>query len=160
MSKKTWFYIGFFALLVTGFYFTLISLVPNFGRRELPVLSYVQPFFFTNQDGKMISEKDVQGKVFVAEYFFTTCKGICPKMNRNMYEVYNKFKDNPDFKILSHTVDPAVDDVPRLKQYAKSIRAHASFTPNPSSTSPPIQIIQRKRLLPKLTGSRSFRRGT
>jgi len=122
MSKKTWFYIVFFALLVVGFYFTLTSLVPDFGRKELPVLSYVQPFFFTNQDGKLITEKDVQGKVFVAEYFFTTCKGICPKMNRNLYEVYSKFKDNPDFKILSHTVDPAVDDVLRLKQYADSLK--------------------------------------
>ena len=125
MNKKTWFYIVFFALLVVGFYFTLTSLIPDFGKRELPVLSYVQPFSFTNQDGRVVTERDLQGKVFVAEFFFTTCKGICPKMNRNMYEVYNKFKDNPDFKILSHTVDPATDDVTKLKQYADSLKIDA-----------------------------------
>ena len=122
MSKKTWFYIVFFALLVVAFYFTLVSLIPNFGKRELPVLSYVQPFSFTNQEGRTITEKDLKGKVFVAEYFFTTCKGICPKMNRNMHDVYARFKDNPDFKILSHTVDPATDNVPKLKQYADSLK--------------------------------------
>ena len=125
MSKKTIFYIAFFAALVAGFYITLTSLIPDFGKRELPVLSYLEPFSFTNQEGRLITEKDLQGKVFVAEYFFTTCKGICPKMNRNMHVVYEKFKDNPDFRILSHTVDPATDDVARLKQYADSLHADA-----------------------------------
>ena len=126
MSKKTWFYIIFFALLVAGFYFALTRLIPDFGRRELPVLSYVQPFSFTNQNGRIVTDKDVQGKVFVAEYFFTTCKGICPKMNRNMYEVYEKFRENPDFRILSHTVDPGTDDVHRLKRYADSMKIDAA----------------------------------
>ena len=125
MSKKTWFYVIFFGVLVTGFYFALTSLIPDFGKRELPILSYVQPFSFTNQEGRVITEKDMQGKVFVAEFFFTTCKGICPKMNRNLHDVYNKFKDNPDFKILSHTVDPAIDDVPQLKRYAESMKVDA-----------------------------------
>jgi len=126
MSKKAWFYVAFFAVLVAGFYVALTSLIPDFSKRQLPVLSYLQPFSFTNQQGRIITDEDVQGKVFVAEYFFTTCKGICPKMNRNMQEVYLKFKDNPDFRILSHTVDPGTDSVLRMKQYADSLHADPS----------------------------------
>jgi protein SCO1/2 len=59
----------------------------------------------------------------VAEYFFTTCKGICPKMNTNMKELYAAFKDEPDFLILSHTVDPETDSVARMKHYADSLHA-------------------------------------
>src|SRR3954467_12004425 len=123
MKKKTVFYIAFFLLLATAFVFGLSKTIPGFGEVKLPVISYVQPFAFTNQEGKLITEKDVAGKVYVAEYFFTTCKGICPKMNRNMEVIYRKFHNEPDFRILSHTVDPATDDVSRLKQYADSLKA-------------------------------------
>jgi protein SCO1/2 len=126
MSKKAWFLIVFFVALVVSFYVALTGLIPDFRKRELPVLSNLQPFSFTNQAGRIITEKDVQGKVFVAEFFFTTCKGICPKMNRNLEEVYQKFRENPDFRILSHTVDPATDNVARLKQYADSLHADAT----------------------------------
>jgi protein SCO1 len=123
MKKKTIFYIVFFAALVVVFYVVLIKIIPGFGEVKLPVLNAVQPFFFTDQDGKIISEKDVSGKVYVAEYFFTTCKGICPKMNTNMKEIYAAFKDQPDFRILSHTVDPETDNVARMKWYADSMNA-------------------------------------
>ena len=97
MSKKAWFYVAFFAVLVAGFYVALTSLIPDFSKRQLPVLSYLQPFSFTNQQGRIITGEDVQGKVFVAEYFFTTCKGICPKMNKNMQKVYEQLKNEKDF---------------------------------------------------------------
>ena len=123
MKKKAIFYIVFFVALIILFYVVLIKIIPGFGEVKLPVLNAVQPFFFTDQDGKIISEKDVSGKVYVAEYFFTTCKGICPKMNNNMKEIYAAFKDEPDFRILSHTVDPETDSVARMKWYADSINA-------------------------------------
>ena len=125
MSKKTWFYVGFFTVLVVVFYFVMTKLLPGFGKVDLPVLSYVQPFSFTNQNGKVVTEKDMEGKVAVVEYFFTTCKGICPKMNNNMRQVYQQFKEEPDFRILSHTVDPDTDSVPRMKWYADSLGADA-----------------------------------
>jgi protein SCO1/2 len=121
MKKKAIFYIVFFAALIILFYVALVKIIPGFGEVKLPVLNAVQPFSFTDQDGKNISEKDVSGKVYVAEYFFTTCKGICPKMNNNMKEIYAAFKDEPDFRILSHTVDPETDSVARMKWYADSI---------------------------------------
>ena len=123
MKRKAIFYIVFFAALIILFYVALVKIIPGFGEVKLPVLNAVQPFSFTDQDGKIISEKDVSGKVYVAEYFFTTCKGICPKMNNNMKEIYAAFKDEPDFRILSHTVDPETDSVARMKWYADSLKA-------------------------------------
>lgn len=121
MSKKTIFYIIFFAVLVVGFYFAMARIVPDFTKSKLPPISSLKPFAFINQDGNIVTERDVSGKVFVAEFFFTTCKGICPKMNNNMKKVYTRFKDKENFLILSHTCDPETDSASRLKQYADSL---------------------------------------
>ncbi len=75
-------------------------------------------FSFSNQDGKTITEKDVEGKVYVVEYFFTTCGTICPIMNKQMQRVQETHSGEKDFKILSFTVDPEVDDVAQMKHYA------------------------------------------
>jgi protein SCO1 len=126
MSKKIWFYICFFLVLIVGFYFMLTRMIPGYGKVGLPRLSKVQTFSFLDQNGERISNRDVQGKVYVAEFFFTTCLGICPKMNTNLRPVYEKFKNEPDFLILSHTVNPSTDSVGRLKQYADSMGVNAS----------------------------------
>ena len=121
MRRKTIFFIVFFFLLVIGFYYTMSQLIPGFGKSRLPPIGRVLPFAFTNQDGKKITEQDVAGKVFVAEYFFTTCKSICPIMNANMKIVYERFKNEKDFLILAHTCDPGTDSLERLKKYADSL---------------------------------------
>jgi len=123
MSKKAVFLIAFFLILFGGFYFAMGHFIPGFKEVRLPVLGSVHPFAFTNQQGKRITEKDVAGKVFVAEYFFTTCKGICPKMNSNIKKIYADFAGESDFRILSHTVDPETDSVARMKKYADSLGA-------------------------------------
>jgi protein SCO1 len=122
MSKKTIFYIAFFTFLVVGFY-VVMTQITDMAKPQLPVLNTVMPFSFTRQDGQQISNKDVLGKTVIVEYFFTTCKGICPKMNRNMAKIHEQFKGEKDFLILSHTVDPDTDSVPTLKRYADSIGA-------------------------------------
>ncbi len=122
MSKKGWLYTGFFAVLVLVFYFVLTRLIPGFTDKKVAPVSYLRPFSFTDQDGKMVTEKDVSGKVFVAEYFFTTCKGICPRMNNNMRKVYEAMQGEKDFLILSHTCDPETDSVATLKKYADSMK--------------------------------------
>lgn len=122
MSKKSIFYLIFFPVLVVGFFFVLKAIVPGYGVRSFRVLNQVKPFTFTNQDGKLVSEQNVAGKVYVAEYFFTTCTGICPVLNTNMRDIYERFKNEPNFVILSHTCDPATDSVGRLKQYADSLQ--------------------------------------
>ena len=121
MSRKAKFYIIFFTVLVVGFFFVLKAVIPGYGEKKFQVLSQVKPFTFTSQDGKMISERNVEGKVYVAEYFFTSCTGICPILNDNMKGIYEKYKKEPDFLILSHTCDPETDSVARLKQYADSL---------------------------------------
>ena len=126
MSKKVWFYSLFFLLLFTGFYFMLTMVIPGFGKVSLPVLNRVQPFSFLDQNGDRISNKDVEGKVYLAEFFFTTCPGICPKMNTNLRSVYEKYKNEKSFLILSHTVNPSTDSVGRLKHYADSLGVDAS----------------------------------
>lgn len=122
-KKRVGFLVVFFVLLILGFYFSLKKFVPGFGQPTLPVLSYVPSFAFDNQEGKVISNKDLVGKVYVAEYFFTTCKGICPKLNRNMKQVAEDYANEPDFRILSYTVDPETDSVARMKHYADSLGA-------------------------------------
>ena len=63
----------------------------------------------------------MDGKIYVADFFFTTCPSICPVMHRNMLTVYDAFKTSPDFKILSHTIDPKHDSIPVLKKYADKL---------------------------------------
>jgi len=124
MRRKLIFYIGFFVVLVIGFYVALTQVIPGYGEVKLPVVSRVKPFSFTNQDGQQITERHVEGKVYVAEYFFTTCPSICPMLNTNMKKIYEAFKDEPGFMILSHTVDPETDNVTRLKWYADSMHVN------------------------------------
>ncbi len=126
MNRKTLFYTGFFVVLALGFYFVLTLVIPGFGQKTMQTGSYVRPFVLINQDGKQITEKDVAGKVYVAEYFFTTCKGICPDMNNNMKLVYEAFKNEPDLLILSHTSDPETDTPEQLKKYADSMGVNTS----------------------------------
>ena len=78
----------------------------------------IADFSFTNQNGKIITQKDYEGKIYVADFFFTTCQTICPIMTTNMTEVQKAFSKNPKVMILSHTVTPEIDSVPVLKQYA------------------------------------------
>jgi protein SCO1/2 len=121
MSKKIWFYILFFCVLIIGFYFLLTKIIPGYGKTGMAVINKVQIFSFLNQDSIRISNKEVEGKVYLAEFFFTTCPGICPKLNTNLKPVYEKYKNRPDFLILSHTVNPGTDSVSRLKHYADSL---------------------------------------
>ncbi len=123
MLRKTLIYLSFFVLLVFGFWFFLFKGTDAW-KKKLPILSYVKPFVFYNQDSIRFTEKDMLGKVTVVEYFFTTCKGICPKMNNNMKTVYEQFKENPNFLIVSHTCNPEIDSVAVLKKYADSLQVN------------------------------------
>jgi protein SCO1/2 len=108
--------------VLTGAFFYFVFRGTDNWKAKLPTVSYVKPFYFTNQDGKMVDEDDLKGRVTVVEYFFTTCKGICPKMNGSLRKIYEQYKNEPDFLILAHTVQPEIDSVPRLKFYADSMK--------------------------------------
>ena len=113
--------ITFFILLAAGF-MTYYYNVTREQPKKLPILGNpghtVRDFSFMNQEGQTITKKDVDGKIRVVEYFFTTCKGICPKMNENMAKVYQAFRGNSQVLILSHSVDPKKDTVEAMKAYS------------------------------------------
>ncbi|MFL5738669.1 MAG: SCO family protein [Flavisolibacter sp.] len=121
MSRKRIFYVVFFSVLVLGFFVTLASIVPGFTKPKFAPIGIVQPFSFINQDGRVFTDKDIKGKVLAVNYFFTSCRAVCPRMNNNLRPVYDAFRNEPDFLILSHTSDPGRDSASRLKHYADSM---------------------------------------
>ena len=123
MSTKTKLYLLFFTVLLLTFYYFVFRGTDNW-KVKMPILSYVQPFSFTNQDGAAVTDKNLLNKITVVEYFFTTCKGICPKLNTNMKQVYEIYKNEPDFQILSHTCNPDTDSVSVLKHYSDSLQVN------------------------------------
>tara|TARA_X000000950_G_scaffold83940_1_gene105611 strand:+ start:762 stop:1457 length:696 start_codon:yes stop_codon:yes gene_type:complete len=78
----------------------------------------IADFSLTNQNGKIISHQDYKGKIYVADFFFTTCPTICIAMTDNMIKVQEEIKNNPNIMLLSHSVTPKIDSVPQLKKYA------------------------------------------
>ncbi len=78
----------------------------------------IPAFSFTNQNGETVTEKIVEGKIYVADFIFTKCGSICPKMTANMGILQEKFKNDNEVIFLSHSVTPQMDSVPVLKKYA------------------------------------------
>lgn len=89
------------------------------------VYHQIPPFRFLNQDSVFVSEKDVAGKVYVADFFFTTCPTICPKMKTQMLRIYERYKDRDEVRILSHSIDPDFDNTSVLKDYAARLQVAA-----------------------------------
>lgn len=78
----------------------------------------VGSFELMDQNGNTVTEKDLEGTIYVADFFFTTCQSICPKMSKQMERVQEEFLDDGDIKFISHSVTPELDSVEVLKQYA------------------------------------------
>lgn len=117
---KKYSYIGIaFIILIFGIY-AIPKIVNRFKTHELVKIGEVPSFEFTNQDGKLISDTFYKDKVYVIEFFFTTCPTICPKMNANMVILQNEYYGNLDFGIASFSINPEYDTPEILKAYAKS----------------------------------------
>jgi protein SCO1/2 len=112
----------------------------------------IADFSFTNQNGKTITQKDYEGKIYVADFFFTTCQTICPIMTTNMTDVQKAFSKNPKVMILSHTVTPEIDSVPVLKQYALKQNVDDSKWNMVTGDKKDIYYIARKSYLAVKTG--------
>jgi len=91
------------------------------GKQGDTLYHKIPDFKFLNQDSLWISEKDMAGKIYVADFFFTTCPTICPKMKTQLLRIYDKFAEDDRIRILSHTIDPEFDGVLVLKDYAKKL---------------------------------------
>ncbi len=144
--KKSYSYIGiFFIILVFG-----IIVIPKIVDRvkngevvkgdrldnvsnhssevnsKLMIIGPAPKFKLTDQNNKQISNKDYDGKVYVLEFFFTTCPTICPKMNMNMLTIQNAFFGNPNFGIASITINPENDTPEVLKEHAQKLGVKSS----------------------------------
>ena len=78
----------------------------------------IAPFSFENQNGKTITQDDYEGKIYIADFFFTTCPSICPKMTANMGSIQKEIMNDSNVMLLSYSVTPKIDSVPQLKKYA------------------------------------------
>ncbi|RFP66453.1 SCO family protein [Hymenobacter lapidiphilus] len=81
----------------------------------------IPAFRLTNQDRQVITNQTFAGKVYVTDFFFATCPSICPKMQSELLRVYKAFEPNPNVLFLSHTIDPAHDSIPVLRDYAERL---------------------------------------
>jgi protein SCO1 len=99
--------------------------LPILGEREFingdSVYHTIPDFSFINQDNKTITNKNYEGKIYVTDFFFTTCPTICPVMKKQMLRIYDKYKENTKVGILSHSIDPRHDSVAVLQEYAKRL---------------------------------------
>lgn len=84
---------------------------------------HISDFAFLNQLGDTITRSDMNGNIYVTDFFFTTCGGICPKMTTQLKRVHDEFIDDPNFYILSHTVNPSIDTVETMYNYAERFDA-------------------------------------
>ena len=104
-----------------------IAVVNTEEEETVDSIDYTIPdFSFINQDSVVVNAATVENKIFVAEFFFTSCPSICPKMQAQMLRVYEKYKSNPDLLILAYTIDPARDTVAKLNAYAKKLGIESS----------------------------------
>lgn len=125
-------YILLFAILLLP---TLLYLLYVYGKGEqdfahLPFVTYTDTngeqlkrkapaFGFVNQDGETITDQNLDGKIYLVDFFFTSCPSICPIMTANMMKIQKRFEGFPEFELVSFTVDPNRDNPERLKEYAK-----------------------------------------
>ncbi len=120
---KKYSYVGIaFIVLIFGIY-AIPKIVGKFKTPEMPVIGKAPSFSFINQDGETIDNSYYTDKVYVAEFFFTTCPTICPIMNENMVKIQNEFYGNLDFGIVSFSINPEYDTPEILKAYAKDHKA-------------------------------------
>jgi protein SCO1/2 len=126
-------------MLVIGYWILVTSLsscqvketaLPIFGEREVvgidTVYHTIAPFAFVDQDSSWVTNETFNNNIYVADFFFTTCRSICPIMKTQMLRVYKATTDMPDVKLLSHTIDPEYDTVALLHDFAQRLDVESS----------------------------------
>lgn len=108
---------------------------PNAQNRTLPKIGFadtdpvtgdtiypkIRDFEFMNQDSQKVTNATFEGKIYIADFFFISCPTICPKLTKQMLRIYTEFEEDDRLLMLSHTVDPKHDTIPRLKNYARNL---------------------------------------
>lgn len=165
--KKFFIVFGILSLLIYFGIYSLLSpkkMLPIYSPRDInPELvdSTVQhigndhkiaDFAFTNQNGKIITQKDYENTIYVADFFFTTCPTICPKMTDNMVWLQNQLRNNPEVKLLSFSVTPDIDTPEVLKKYAIEKGVEDSYWNLVTGDKKDIYYLARKSYLAVKTG--------
>lgn len=120
--KNNYSYIGIsFIILVFGIW-AIPKIIQKFSKPELENIGTVPNFSFIDQNNKTITNQTYKGKVYVVEFFFTTCPSICPIMNKNMVKVQDQFYGNPNLGIASFSINPEVDTPEVLRKYAEKYK--------------------------------------
>ena len=125
---------GTFKLLLLVFTVILLSCedkpksLPFIGHYDVvegdTIYPQIPDFSFVDQDSNIITNKTFENGIYVADFFFTHCPTICPKVSANMLRLQETFSQYPNFRLLAHTVDVKNDTIPRLKEYAEKIQAN------------------------------------
>ena len=100
-------------------YYDTPDFTPKWELPKKEPFHQIRPFTLINQENKRFTEIDIQNKICIVNFFFTSCPGICPKMTTSMANIQNEFMNDEDILILSHSVTPEKDSVPILKKYAQ-----------------------------------------
>ena len=127
--------VGLFAFIILGVFFSCQSKkkLPFWGPKETKevagkvdtIYHRIPNFKFINQDSVEVTELDYAGKIYVADFFFTSCPTICPKMKTQMLRIYQRYLTNSNIKFLSHSIDPDYDRPAVLKSYANRLEVDA-----------------------------------
>lgn len=117
--------IGLVLLVGSGCQYNQTERLPVLSSKKLvegrKVYDTIPPFSLLNQDSQIINNATFAGKAYVADFFFLSCPTICPLMQANMLRIYERFEQEPDLLLLSHSIDPERDTIPRLRQYADNL---------------------------------------
>ena len=100
-------------------YYDTADFTPKWEMPNNKTFHQIRSFALLNQENKPFTEKDIEGKICVADFFFTSCPGICPKMTKSMADIQMEFMNDDEIMLLSHSVNPEKDSVSILKKYAK-----------------------------------------
>jgi len=99
-------------------YYDTPDFTPKWTMSDEKTFHQIRPFQLTDQENQIFTEKDIEGKICIADFFFTTCPGICPTMTSSMSDIQKEFTGDDEILLLSHSVMPETDSVSVLKQYA------------------------------------------
>ena len=112
------------------------------------VYKKITGFNFIDQDSNRITEKTVAGKIYVVDFFFTSCPTICPKMKQQMLRIYKEYEENENVVLLSHSIDFRNDTVPKLKRYAEKLEIESEKWHLVTGTKEGIYGIAKEYILP------------
>lgn len=126
MSKLRIYFFVLTALTLFCF-FAIFFFHQELNRPKLSILGQIQPFTLTTSEGKKITLNDLKGRVWVANFFFTTCSDICPMMSKQMASLNRSFELDPRIALVSFTVNPENDTPQVLKAYAEKYKAKKNW---------------------------------